>query len=588
LRTPWKRQKALTATPEAVATLRSGEWSPIPLLGGGSRQRILDAYTTAQSASYAWIYTNSPAVRTVVDVIVRNIGQLDLRLYEEKSESEREPKPEHPAALTMRYPNETTTSAGLLRALFKDFLVFDNAYALLAPAPGDQLSVSWIPAHLVEIHGSSLFAADFYRVFRPDGNWVDFLPDQMLHWHGENPHDPRGGLSRLDTLRSVIAEDSALQAAVVELAQSGLQEPVWAYRPLEAPEWSHQARAGFEEDLNNRLRRRNRMPLVLEEGMELRSFGVSPRDAQMFEVRRWALERVAAVYGVPLGMVGLRDNLKDAQSQFYSDVLPPYCEEFTRMLNQRILVRAYGWTAGAFEFNLDEKLMGDDRMRALVSATGRAVMVTNEARAKLNLKPLKGGDDLVTPMNVQVGDNPKPSVDVMPPQKPGGPPQDGSHRQGDPGVSTEPPKPPKPKALDGIAADVQGVLLRMWDRQERAHVFNGKRFTEERFARELTTDLLTLAPALDRDALRASATGIHEALDRALADSDNPREVFAAAKANAGRLATMLVTSLGMDPHALRELGVPDEVVWERAGIPVAERDRMRALQMAHELRDAT
>jgi hypothetical protein len=36
-------------------------------------------------------------------------------------------------------------------------------------------------------------------------------------------------------------------------------------------------------------------------------------------------------------------------------------------------------------------------------------MLTNEARAKLNLPPVPGGDELITPANVIVGDNPKPS-----------------------------------------------------------------------------------------------------------------------------------------------------------------------------------
>jgi hypothetical protein len=56
-------------------------------------------------------------------------------------------------------------------------------------------------------------------------------------------------------------------------------------------------------------------------------------------------------------------------------------------------------------------------------------MVTNEARAKLNLPPIDGGDELVTPMNVIVGDNPKPSPQVMPVQDPNAPAQDGSHRE---------------------------------------------------------------------------------------------------------------------------------------------------------------
>jgi HK97 family phage portal protein len=423
------RKKALTGTSAVLDAISDRQWAPWPLLGGGSRQRILDAFNTAQSANYASVYASSPAVRTVVDVICRNIGQLDLRLYEEVSESERQPKPDHPAALSLRYPNETTPADKLIRSLFKDFLLFDNAYALLTPAPGTQINFNRMPAHMVEIRGASMFQAEGYRFHLRDGTFVDFAPEQVLHWAGENPSDPRMGVSKLDTLRSVIAEDSALQQAIIELANAGLTEPIWVSRPADAPEWSNLAREGFEEDLTNRLKKRNRTPPVMEEGMRMESFGVSPKDAQMMEVRRWAIEQVAREYGVPLGMVGLADNLAEAQSQFYADTLPPYCEEFTKMLNQRILVRVYNWTKGCFEFNLDEKHMGDDRLAALVSATGRPVMLTDEARARLNLPPVDGGDELVTPLNVIVGENPKPSTDIMPIQDPNKPPQDGSYRE---------------------------------------------------------------------------------------------------------------------------------------------------------------
>jgi HK97 family phage portal protein len=421
------RKKALTATPTVLDAIADRQWAPWPLLGGGSRQRILDAFNTAQSANYAWIYSSSPAVRTVVDVICRNIGQLDLRLYEEVSDAERQPKPDHPAALSLRYPNETTPSDKLIRSLFKDFLLFDNAYALIEPAPAGQVSINRMPAHMVEIRGRSMFTAEGYRFHRRDGSWVDFDPENVLHWSGENPDDPRMGVSKLDTLRSVIAEDAAMQAAIIELANAGLTEPVWAFRPLDAPSMSNEAEEGFSEHLTNRIHGRNKRVIVTQEGTELRSFGVTPKDAQMMEIRRWAIEQVAREYGVPLGMVGLSDNLAEAQSQFYADTLPPYCEEFTKMLNHRVLVRVFNWTEGCFEFNLDEKHMGDDRLTALVSATGRPVMLTDEARARLNLPPVDGGDELVTPMNVIVGE--KPSVDVMPIQDPNGPPQDGSYRE---------------------------------------------------------------------------------------------------------------------------------------------------------------
>jgi HK97 family phage portal protein len=493
------QKKALTGSPAVLDALRDRGWAPFPMLGGGSRQRIQDAYNTAQSANYSWIYTNSPAVRTVVDTIVRNVGQLDLRLYEEVDETERQPKPDHPAALSLRYPNEDTAADSFIRSLFTDYLTFDNAYALILPASGRQLTFEHLPAGSIEIRGSSLFRAEGYRYWRRDGTWIDFQPAQILHWKGENPHDPRIGLSLLDTLRDVIAEDSALRQATVELAQAGLQEPAWVFRPLDAPEWSNDARKGFEEDLTNRLRRRNKMPVVLEEGMEMRSFGVSPKDAEMMSVRRWAIERVASLYGVPLGMVGLDDNLEQAQKQFYADCLPPYCEEFTKFLNQRILVRVYNWTDGCFEFNLDEKHMGDDRLAALTSASGRPVLLTNEARAMVNRPPVDGGDELVTPMNVVVGDNPKPSADIMPIQDPNKPPQDGSYREQPKALKKAEEFTPVPQLVPARKADLErqhrnidlakATIERHFNRLERSLRAKAGKADWNRWDREFADDI---------------------------------------------------------------------------------------------------
>jgi hypothetical protein len=59
----------------------------------------------------------------------------------------------------------------------------------------------------------------------------------------------------------------------------------------------------------------------------------------MLEVRRWAVERVATEYGVPLASSGLgtgrAENLADAQAQLYADTLLPYCQDFSKMLDQR-------------------------------------------------------------------------------------------------------------------------------------------------------------------------------------------------------------------------------------------------------------
>jgi hypothetical protein len=118
MRSPFRRkpvadreEKALLGSSAVLDAVQNG-WSAFPMLGSGSTQRIREIYNVAQNASYGWMYSRSPAVRTVIDMLVRDVGQLELRLYEEMSEKAREPRPDHPAALSMRYPNETTRRMG--------------------------------------------------------------------------------------------------------------------------------------------------------------------------------------------------------------------------------------------------------------------------------------------------------------------------------------------------------------------------------------------------------------------------------------------------------------------------------------------
>ena len=246
--------------------------------------------------------------------------------------------------------------------------------------------------------------------------------------------------------------------------------------------------------------------------MELRSFGVTAHDAELMALRKWAVAQVASEYDVPNCKVGLEPVSQEVEDSFVSDCLKPLCKNLAHMLNHRILVRLYDQTDLCFEFNLDERLIGNSRLQALTSATGRAVMLTNEARAALNLPPVDGGDELVTPLNVIVGDNPKPSPQIMPVQDPGGAPQDGSYRTDQPPPPQEPKQlrkaaqngsqdasAPIPQLLPGRRADMdrqrrnvdvyKGVVQKHFNRLNRSLTRGKARTDWDRWDREFSDDL---------------------------------------------------------------------------------------------------
>jgi len=355
------------------------------------------------------------------------------------------------------------------------------------------------------------------------------------------------------------------------------------------------------------------------------------------------------VLGISEG--GSSTEIEDLRRQVYTDTLPPLTQPLAAQLDESLLREEYLTEDLYFEFNLNEKLRGDPdkRFQAITAATGRPWILVNEARALENRPPVEGGDELTIPLNVALGELPAPNV--MPPQNPLGPPQDGSHREqqqsfGELEAKQPEPEPEEPEPLPELPAPyaeraLYKLLERFFTRQADSLRAGGGKFTVKRWNRELSDDLYVLLreivgresgerydpaqeddPALKQVA-QGAAEGINEYVRMELAGADRPAalkrvqsrcgEAAGLLAAEAGQFAarrkasvtvTMGPTFTEMIPsrehpvltdrdrlerlRLLRELALPDEVVWELAGFSQDEIDRMRSLNHTSAMLDAS
>lgn len=491
--------KALTADPAVIESIRDRNTNFYPRLGGTNvSQEMRAAIQRAQAATYAWMYANQPAVRTVVAYISENLAQLGLKLYDRIDDNERESANDHPAALTMRYPNDASPADLFIHEFVSDYLVYNNAYAIkFRRGPGNPITLIRLLPHMVAVLGAG-YAVTGYRVYRVDGSFTDVAPDDMIHWRNYNPEDPRLGISPLETLRSELVQESATMQTLTELAQSGLQGG-YLKRPAEVDALSVEAEERFLEAWRTARKASPKKTPLLQEGMEFVQQMMSPKDAELLASRQFTRDEVAGQYG----MVHCPPQGEEEHKQFYADVLAPLSKRLSCQFDLSLLQQEFMRTDLYFEFNMDEKMRGDieSRLPNLVSAAGAPIMLRDEARAILNLPKVDGGDELVTPLNVIVGDNPKPSPMVMGPQDPNKPPQDGSYRElpPPPGASTNGHTKAlevttQPKRISDMARqrryidEVVPVLERFYTHQLRA--LQGKSaFDTERWNRELRADL---------------------------------------------------------------------------------------------------
>lgn len=501
------RRKALSASPEVIEAIsdRGETFSQLIAVGPrpfGRSERVSAAIVEVQQGAYGWLYRVQPAVRTVVDLIARNAAQATLRCFERVSETEREPDPDHPAAEAMRHPNDDTTGRQFIQDYVTQFLIYHNAYAIkFATNPR---TLHPLPAHMVGILGPSYYEIDGYRINRRDGTFFDRPREDVMHWRGSNPLDPRAGISPLETLRKILIEDAASQEANVELMEAGLALPGYLFRPVESPKLDETDATRIAEDWRAAMASHGRRTPMLEEGTEFKDFGVTPRDAEMLAGRQFTLASVANLYGVPLSMFSERSREED-QKRFYADVLAPLLKLLAEELDLSLLIEEYDDKDRYFEFDLNEKLIGEELLKSLTTATGVPILLRNEARARLDLPPVEDGDEPITPLNVLVGG--KPSPNTMPIQDPLGPSQDGDAREDEPLGARQLPAAkahelevttlPKPEAdmarQNRYIGELKGVLDRFYKRQRSAIVSKAGateyKFDSDRWNRELADDL---------------------------------------------------------------------------------------------------
>ena len=143
--------------------------------------------------------------------------------------------------------------------------------------------------------------------------------------------------------------------------------------------------------------------IVLEDGMKVAKLAMTSSDAQYIELRKYQLEEICRIYGVPQHKVQNLDratfnNIEHLTMDFVNSSLMPWLVRFQKtgfrdLLSPNEQKRFY------FKFNTDMLVQADQQAMANVASVYIAARVwnPNEARTRLGMKPYDGGDTYENP-----------------------------------------------------------------------------------------------------------------------------------------------------------------------------------------------
>jgi phage portal protein BeeE len=166
-------------------------------------------------------------------------------------------------------------------------------------------------------------------------------------------------------------------------------------RPIEAPKWSPEARARFQEEWHAATSgaANSGRTAILEEGMRWNTASFSPKDSDYIAGRRLTYEEVALQFGLlDIGRAsGSSANAAEqSHRERYQDVLGPWLRMLQDDIELQLLPSVDLFAPRGLvyvEFNLKEKLKGSfvEEQKALTTSVGVPHMTVNEGRARMNL-----------------------------------------------------------------------------------------------------------------------------------------------------------------------------------------------------------
>jgi hypothetical protein len=144
--------------------------------------------------------------------------------------------------------------------------------------------------------------------------------------------------------------------------------------------------------------------LVLENGMKFHEVGVTNKDAQFLELRKFQITDIARMFRVPPHMIADLDratfsNIEQQSLEFVMHTMTPWAERWEASIESDLMLEGDRLEV---EFDFANLMRGDAASRSAYYQSGiqNGWLTRNEARISENLNPLQGLDQPLRPLNM--------------------------------------------------------------------------------------------------------------------------------------------------------------------------------------------
>ena len=341
-------------------------------------------------------------------VLSESIGKLPLKLLQHTDRDGVAAARDHPLWYIVHdRPNPYMTSTSFWSTVEFNRNHYGNAYVWIEGA-GRNTRLWILPSNDIEVwYDNACILADvpdIYYLYAGPSKLYRFGSEEILHFKGSNTLDGILGISVQDQLKRTVKAGSKSQKLLNDMYDSGFTaKAVLQYTGSLNDDNVKAFVKGIESYAKGKLKTEgieNIIPIPL--GATLTPLNVKLADNQFIEVRQYTALQIASAFGIKPYQIGdyTKSSYASAEAQqlsFLVDTLLYILKQYEEELTYKLLSREDVDKGLYFKFNIDAILRADfaTKISTLSTAVNSFLMTPNEARGKLDLEKVPGGDKLL-------------------------------------------------------------------------------------------------------------------------------------------------------------------------------------------------
>ena len=360
-------------------------------------------------------YRQNAIVYRCVNEIANGAACIPFKAYQGDIELD-----QHPILSLLQRPNPMQAGVEYFQAVYSYLLLSGNNYSIRSDVAGEVRELYLLRPDRVRVKPSKTTTPEGYE-YVINGKVVKTYDSNPLTGEAEvkhmklyNPLDDFYGLSPLMAAAVDIDNHNAINKHNISLLNNGARPSgAIVFKPTSDRGMPIQLSDGQRQQLQDDLDVKFKgpanagRPLLLEGDFDWREMGLSPKDMDFLQQRNMAAKDIALCFGVPSQLIGIPDsqtyaNVQEARLALYEETIIPLAKRIQSDLNEW-LSPMYGDDI-YIEYDFEAVPAMVERRRRIyenvTQAVREGIISRNEARERLGLEPITGGDDVYIAANL--------------------------------------------------------------------------------------------------------------------------------------------------------------------------------------------